>query len=135
MSYATSQDMLDRLGTGNIQNWSDLDGVGAINTTRVGIALAHADAEINQALRGGGYAIPLVFQDAYAQDYISHIATTLAVAWLYESRGLLDQDSQGDKFTKLEAKARADLAGIMAGRPRLACQRRWAPNPNSPGCF
>ena len=133
--YAQQADMISRYGTGNIQNWSDLDGAGAINTGRLQESLEHADAEINQALRGGGYAIPLVFQDTYAAEYVKHIATTIAGYWLYTSRGLLDTDPQGNKLKGDEQQARGTLAGLRAGWPRLACQRRWAPNPTAPGCF
>ena len=135
MAYTSQADLITRFGLANITKWSDLDGTGTLNTARVQMACDHADAEINQALRGGGYSIPLIFQDAYAEDYVGHIANTIAAFWLYEARGLLDVDPQGNKLDGQNKAAYASLASIRAGWPRLACQRRWAPNPTGPGSF
>ena len=135
MSYCTLSDLQTRYGARNIQTWSDVDNAGATNMTNIAAALSHADAEINVALTGGGYAVPIVALADYVTSYINYIAVPIAAAWLYENRGLLDTDPQGDKLMASRDRALATLVRLKRGSPRLAAQRRWSPNPDSPGCF
>jgi hypothetical protein len=135
MSYCTLTDLQTRYGVRNILAWSDVDNAGATNMTNVAAALAHADAEINVAMTGGGYAIPIVALADYVTSYINDIAVPIAAAWLYSNRGLLDTDPQGAKLFEDRDRALATLVRLKRGSPRLQAQRRWSPNPTGPGCF
>lgn len=135
MSYATADNLNTRFGSTNITKWADLEGDASGVTARITAALAYADACIDQTLRGGGYAVPVQFQantgtDVMLQDW----ACVIAGHWLYFSRGLLDEDKQQGKIEKLFEEVEKKLASVRAGKLRLDV-RRWAPNPNSPGCL
>jgi phage gp36-like protein len=95
--YAQQSDLINKFGTTDITQWSDVDGTGIINTTRIGIALVWADNVINQNfgpsphgvynLPVGGYLTLGPMGTVLCTDW----ACWIAVAWLYQPRGMNDE--------------------------------------------
>ena len=75
MSYATSQDIIARLGAELYLRLFDRDGDGAADTQIVNEAIAHADACIDVELRGV-YTLPLPSPVAV---HVKDIAVDLAI--------------------------------------------------------
>jgi phage gp36-like protein len=134
MSYATIDDLNMRFGSPNVTKWADLEGDGSMVAIRISTALAYADSHINLALRGGGYSVPVIATTSDVLTQITDWATVIAGHWLYASRGLLDEDKQKNKLDNLFTSISEKLDGVRAGKVRLDV-RRWAPNPNAPGCM
>jgi hypothetical protein len=123
--YASSTDLITRFGCINIEKWSDLDGAGQTNLTRLQEALTEADSEIISTFANyGNYASPL-------QPLGSDVATVrrwdvvLAGAWLYESRGFRDgEDATGDRLRGLVEEVRSEMRAYRAAN-KLNAVRRW----------
>jgi len=126
MAYSTRAQIEARFGTSNVTAWADLNNNGNAGeiTARIEDAIAAADAQIDDRLRGGPYAVP--FDAETLPRTIREIAVALAGVWLYEARGTDQQDGQGRPVHKLAAaKAEAELrlTMILDGRLRLDLER------------
>ena len=128
----TSDDLINRWGSRNIQTWSDLSGADAIDTTRVSLACQYGNAERDQHLRGGPYTMPIQVIDAGTELLVRGWAEVFAVHWLYFSRGLLDKDEQGGKLDQLKKDAVSELHAVRSGARRLNARRRFSPSPTGP---
>ncbi len=121
MPYAARSDLDALYGPINIDKWADPDNQGetTLITARVTRALAYADAIIDDSLRGGLYALPIVDKAAATPVLINDIAAHLAAVWLYELRGTQDYDSKtGEARHKLMHKKKSvmdTLRKIRAG--------------------
>lgn len=128
--YAGQTDVESIFGTSNVATWSQLDNtISGPDESRIQSALDWADAQINSFFRDGPYTIPLA--DAADAAITTRWAATLAGVWLYTSRGLRDDNRDGDKLTTMMADVMADMAAYKSGVKRLAAARRW-PTPTSP---
>jgi len=118
MSYATRSDLNEVFGKPNVDKWADLDndGVSATITARITKALAVADDEVNNRLRNGLYALPIVLSEGGTPVVIVDAAAKIAGCWLYTSRGLADTgDGEKSNPEKLRDEARDALAEIRGG--------------------
>lgn len=118
MSYATRDDIEAQFGAVNVATWADLDedsDAGKI-TARITRALEAADQQIDDALRGGPYEVPITAAGAVVT--LRDIATRLAAVWLYESRGVQESDDNGRPIHRLSwhrQEAERQLTRIRAG--------------------
>jgi len=97
MAYATRSDIESRFGKSSVLKWASMEGttsradvVAAITT-----ALADAETEVNDMLRGGPYAIPF----ASVPSRITKETARLAGVLLYEARGVELEDESDDAET------------------------------------
>jgi phage gp36-like protein len=128
--YAAQSDIESVFGPANVAMWSQLDPTQSTpDTSRVQAALDNADAQVNAFFRDGPYIVPLA--DAADAPITTHWAAVLAGAWLYFSRGLRDDNRDGDKLSTQQLAVYADMALYKSGIKRLAAARRW-PTPSSP---
>lgn len=107
MAYATRTNLENLFGLSNVTKWADIegDGVAATITARITLALDNADTEINDRLRDGRYAIPIVSNPLPLG--LVDTAARLAGVWLYESRGVVDMDlDTGRPIHKLQWHAK-----------------------------
>ena len=110
MAYSTQTDIENVFGQQNVKVWSDLDGDGTLDSTRVAASIAYADEFINSLLRGGVYAVPI----GSSNVLITNWSAVLAGAWLYRSRGLLDS-AETDKIESQRLDVESTLAQVNAG--------------------
>lgn len=105
--YASQSDLEDEFGTTNVQNYSDLSGAGAVDEGRIARALAFADERINHRLRVNNIQVPVATS---SQDFLllTRIAAQIAGCWLYESRGVRD-DNTDNKMSAVADEATARL--------------------------
>jgi hypothetical protein len=128
--YAAQGDIENVFGTANVAIWSQLDPTQpAPDTSRIQAALNNADAQINAFFRDGPYIVPLA--DAADAPITTYWAAVLAGAWLYFSRGLRDDNHDGDKLSARQLAVYSDMAFYKSGIKRLSAPRRW-PTPNAP---
>jgi phage gp36-like protein len=128
--YAAQSDIENVFGTANVALWSQLDPTqSTVDTSRIQTALDNADAQINAFFRDGPYIVPLA--DAADAAITSSWAAVLAGAWLYFSRGLRDDNRDGDKLSTRQLAIYSDMALYKSGIKRLAAARRW-PTPSAP---
>jgi hypothetical protein len=103
--YADQGDVEDVFGVTNIATYSNLENdATTADANRIQLALDGADDEINDFFRGGPLAVPLPI-NSVTTDW----AATLAGEWLYRSRGLRDDDKQGNHVTELARAARREM--------------------------
>jgi phage gp36-like protein len=95
-NYADQADLYDRGGQQNVVEYSSLDGTGTEDTAREQRALDLADAVIDGRLRMAGYVTPV---PSTSRDFelLTQVAAAIALAWLYDSRGVRD-DGKVDKM-------------------------------------
>jgi|GEM_PF-4794069 len=122
MAYSTTSDIANLIGAANRDCWADLDNDG--NSTSIANAIAaaieRADAEIDDTLRNGSWAIPF----GAAPTRIKWLSAKLAAAFLYQARGLEDEeDTIYGQMRDMEAAARQELAAIASGSVRLDSPR------------
>lgn len=135
MGYCTIDDLILRYGTPNLTMWTSLEGDNTATATllaRQQSAIDCATAQINSLLMRSGYAIPLVFGDAYAQAVVQDWCVHLAVGHLYSARGHLDEDKSGGKFEEDRRKTMDEIMRVRAGSMQFNCARRWGDNPTVP---
>lgn len=90
--YCTQSDIENIFGVSNVALWSNLDNTTTTaNATRITAAITYATARINNYMRGGLYAVPLVVNSDAAS--VVDVAATIAGIWLYSSRGQLDTNA------------------------------------------
>jgi phage gp36-like protein len=140
VAYCTTADINLRFGAQNVLKWADLEGVGSSGdqtnvNARLAEAITQAGTEIDMALRGGRWTVPVVPDPiSPVGAFMRRLSTDLAGAYLYEARGFLDNDDQGNKMTALQKHNRDQLAAIRSGAIRLDTSK-WAPNPQGPACI
>jgi phage gp36-like protein len=135
MSYATAAQLSTRWGAANIKSWSDLDGAGVIDNDRVAAALAYGDSQVNFALIGSKYAVPLEGADDITTLIVQDWSLVIAGHWLYFSRGLLDKDEQATKIDDLRKGVEAQMLQVRQGNMRLNSRLRWGNNPTAPSAL
>lgn len=119
--YCTQADIETTFGQFNVSKWADRDndGDGTKIAARIARALEVGASKVDDALRGGRYALP--FSDP-VPIVIREAAAKLAGVWLYEGRGLED-NGDGQPLHRLSAvrrDAEKDLRMIRAGTMLLA---------------
>lgn len=84
--YADQDDIENRIGTTALRVLSNLDNTTtSIDSDRVALALADADAQIDLVLRRNGYVVPV---DSSSPDFskLNDPAAHLAAVWLHDRR-------------------------------------------------
>lgn len=129
--YASQSDLILKWGTDTIVQWSDLDGAGSVNTSRVNVALLWADAQINSCFFAGGiYTVgpgqPLTL-GPISTVLTNQWACVIAGVYLYEVRSGRDERylnnlrPQLDEVMKAMHLAASDTKNAMG----FDAQRRW----------
>jgi phage gp36-like protein len=123
--YAAQADVESQFGTKNVAAWSQLDNSqSSADVSRIQQALNFADAKIISTFASyGNYAMPLapVGTDA---ALVTRWAAVLAGAWLYQSRGMRDDDPQGDHVQRLAEQVEAEMLRYRSAE-KLAAVRRF----------
>jgi phage gp36-like protein len=131
--YASQSDIEDIFGVTNVAIWSQLDPTqppGTPDTSRIQRALDYADARLIAFFRTqGNYATPLAPLNS-AVDLVTRWDATLAGVWLYESRGLRDDTTNGNKYAQMARQVIAEM-GVYRANDKLDAVRRW-PAPTAP---
>lgn len=134
-TYIDQTDVENRFGATNVARWSQgsPDSVEA-DTTRIAAAITWAEGEINDAMRGGAYAVPLTATASGGLTKVEDWAATLAGCWLARMRGesSAKKGGDGDRYAALEREVRASIASVQSGAVRLACSRSTTRGGNAP---
>lgn len=123
LTYSTNADIEARYGVDNVAKWADLNNnqSAAEIDARKSWARTQAQADIDDALRGGPYAVP--FAAPYPAAIVD-LEATLAGVLLYESRGVQDFDPEtGRPQHRLHyqrSRVEKKLKQIRAGAVRLS---------------
>jgi len=121
-AYATREDIEMIFGAENVSKWADLDNdQNALKIeARVSWALCLAKERLDDKLRGSLYTIP--FADPAPRTIID-VNARMAGVLLYESRGIIDMDANGNPVHQLAPHSKladATIRDIIAGRIVLA---------------
>lgn len=103
MSYCAKSDIESVFGVSNVDNWADLDNDADASkiAARIARAIVVAESEVNDIFRRTGYLIPIVDADGNTPNTIENLTATMAGLWLYEARGISDQDRDGRPVHRL----------------------------------
>jgi phage gp36-like protein len=123
--YASQSDVESQFGVNNVRVWSQLDNsVTTADESRIQQALNFADARIISTFANfGNYVTPLAPLGTDAA-LVTRWAAVIAGAWLYQSRGLRDDDSQKDHVSLLLSDVVAQMMRYRASE-KLNAARRW----------
>ena len=131
MSYSSRSDIEDVFGIHNVEVWADLDGDedSVKIASRIARAIVVADEEINDALRGGPYEVPVTRKldgTAGVPTTLTDVSAKLAGAWVYENRRLedTDQEAADGRVSAHGKRAREILADITSGKRRIDAYRQ-----------
>lgn len=123
--YAAQSDVESQFGIDNVRVWSQLDNTQtAADVSRIQQALNYADGKIISTFANyGNYVTPLA---PLGTDValVTRWAAVIAGAWLYQSRGLRDEDSEGDHVAQLQSQVEAEMQRYRGGE-KLNAARRW----------
>jgi hypothetical protein len=123
--YAAQSDVESQFGIDNVRTWSQLDNsLTSADVSRIQAALDYADAKIISTFANfGNYVTPLApIADGIA--LVTRWAAVIAGAWLYQSRGLRDNDPVGDHIAGLKAIVEMEMLRYRAIE-KLNAARRW----------
>lgn len=131
--YITQSDVEDQFGENNVAVWSQLDNTttGA-DTTRISKAIDSAEQTVEDRFRGGPYAVPFTGGGARGLVKVIEWCAKLAGVWLYENRGLRDDNEGGNKLTKIKADVFHEIAAYLSGQMRLKADLVMAGRPTGP---
>ena len=123
--YAAQSDVESQFGIDNVQVWSQLDNTqSSADISRIQQAMNYADGKIISAFANfGNYVTPL---SPIGTDIalVTRWAAVIAGAWLYQSRGIRDDDAQGDHIANLQRDVEAEMLRYR-GSEKLNAARRW----------
>jgi len=123
--YAAQSDVESQFGVNNIRVWSQLDNTQVTaDVSRIQQSLDYADAKIISIFANyGNYVTPLA---PIGTDgaLVTRWAAVIAGVWLYQSRGMRDDDPQGDHIAQLQSQIEAEMLGYRSGE-KLNAARRW----------
>jgi|SRR3990172_324296 len=119
--YANRSDIELIFGASNVSKWADVDNNGIVDniSNRVCWALQNAQADIDNRLLGGPYAVPFILP--YPRQIITTTAR-LAGVMLYDSRGVTDFSELGNPLHQLhyhKSMVEKVLSGILSRSIRL----------------
>jgi len=121
--YAAQSDVESQFGVDNVQVWSQLDNTQtSADISRIQQALNYADGKIISTFANfGNYVTPL---SPMGTDIalVTRWAAVIAGAWLYQSRGI--RDDEGDHIANLQRDVEADMRRYR-GNEKLNAARRW----------
>src|SRR5271170_7223887 len=123
--YAAQSDVESQFGIDNVRVWSQLDNTQtSADVSRIKQSLDYADGRIISAFANfGNYVTPLA---PLGTDIalVTRWAAVIAGAWLYQSRGLRDDDRQGDHIAGLKSLVETEMFHYRAAE-ELNAARRW----------
>lgn len=121
MAYCTRADIEQVFGPENVRKWAELDGdANSTNVTnRIADAIKYAGVDIDDALRGGAYAVPF---DPVPTKIVD-LCRRMAAVRLYEARGVQDvNEDTGAPMHRLmwhKRDCEKQLKEIRTGRMRI----------------
>ncbi len=127
-TYIGQTDVENVFGEDNIETWSDIDNSGSTDTTRVTVAIAFAESDVEDRFRGGDYAIPFSSAVQALKDFMSKIAGL----WLYESRPRHSSDDNNEYYSKMKEQIEMDIEAYTSGQRRLDITRSETGTPRAP---
>lgn len=121
MSYCNQADIEAVFGVENVAVWSNLsnDSLTA-DSSRISEAIAFACVFIDARFRLSVYELPLRSSSGLTPLQIRDMAARLAGTWLFESRGMGDDESL---VADVRASVEKQIDRILAGQISLDAQR------------
>jgi len=130
MAYSAKANVEQLYGPDNVASWADLDNDEDVDkiAARIAAAILYADAEIDDILRGGPYALPLANSESTTPTSVVGLSATLAGVWLYERRGVEDFDEESGRPYHRLAWAKKDaydkLKEILSNKRKIDAVRQ-----------
>ena len=132
--YISQSDVEDRFGEDNVAEWSNLNpDATEADTDRIENAIAHAEDHVDNRFRNSRYAVPLVAVSGTLYQ-VHDWCAKLAGLWLYEHRGISDDDAEGGKLGDLAEKVEQEIDGVLSGSVDLNAQLNHDDAPSAPVC-
>lgn len=127
--YCTRTDVELVFGQTNVLKWADLDNSGnsSFITNRITTMIALAHEQTNDALRAGGYNVPIL---APIPTTLAYQVASLAGVLLYESRGAIDSESEDGthRLTPFRKRWSGFIKDVLGQRIQLSAKRSNASN-------
>ena len=131
-NYITQSDIESVFGDDNIATWSNLDNTDATaNTDRITSAISYAEAYIDDRFRLTQYRVPLQ-GNGVTLYIVKDWAAKLAGVWLYMSRGVRDDNDQGDKLSDMKDSVLAEMDAYLSGQRKMNAVYNYSDTPTAP---
>lgn len=126
--YCTQANVETWFHSNNVLKWSQMGNDSAsIDSDKVTACLEEADRLIDDHFRGGPFTVPLPVDDT-----TTHWAVILAAVAMYSARGLLDEDSEGNKLTVLRDEVMEEMRMTRVSPMRQSDWPRNGVQPSAP---
>ena len=133
-SYIGQSDIESRFGTTNVAKWSNLDNTTTTaDADRIEAAILYAEDYVENRFRNGPYALPFQAVSGTLYQLIDWCAK-LAGIWLYEHRGLRDENAEGNLLGDMKSDVEREIDNCLAGITRLNAIRAEGDSPTAPVC-
>lgn len=103
-NYCVRADIEAIYGTKNVEKWADLDneGVAVDITARITAAAARGTSDVNSRLKCAQYPLPFDDGGATVPEPVEYLCSLYAGFWLYQNRGVMDYDGEGNAQDQLQ---------------------------------
>lgn len=118
MAYTSQSGIEAVYGTHNVAQWSNLDNdATTADAARIASGITYATAYINDALRGGRYAIPF----GSVPTMIADMAAKMAGVWMYKTRRIRRAEAErvGEAIQGHQDEVDSLLTEINSGQRTL----------------
>jgi len=128
-TYVDQGDLELMFGVKNIRVWSNLENDSATTTDalRVTEAILQAEAELQSLFEMSSYSWPIP-----TDPRVRRWVCTLAVHWLYMSRGLRETEDLDNKLEALKNRVLQEVKLVLLGASKLQSPRAEG-HPTAPG--
>ena len=131
-SYIAQSDIESCFGATNIARWSNLDNVTVTaDTARISIAIAVAEDHVENRFRDGKYLLPFVSRGGILYK-VKDWCSKLAGIWLYEHRGLSDENEEGNLLEAMRKNVEKEMDKYLAGEATLNAELAEAGSAGAP---
>ncbi len=128
-SYILQTDIENVFGEDNIARWSQLDNeVELADINRIGEAIVYTESYINDRLRKSQYIIPF----ASVPITVKNWCVVKAGAWLYQARGIRDDNDEEDLINAKLEKIETEISGTIMGILQLDAPVKYTDKPSGP---
>ncbi len=128
--YAAQVDIEAIFGVDNVKVWSDVNGIDAVNTDRIALAIAAAEEDLNDRFRDSKYVVPF---SPVTNPTVTKWTATLAGLEMFDSRpGYKDADETILGFEKLRKTTDAAIDKYLSGQRRLNVNLKDSAQPHGP---
>jgi phage gp36-like protein len=112
MAYSAQTNLESKFGVDNIAKWSDIENSGAVNVSRIALAIAAADEDIDDRFRATRYSLPF----SPIPRKVAEWSAVLAGLWLFDSRPEFHESDKIEAFANIRDNVDSEIDDYASGK-------------------